>query len=128
MAESRFQLLFEHHDFLPGSAGDGTHRGVLGGELALLVESDGPCQANTAGDGAQHGAAGMRGGHDGAPHHDRLRRAADGTERVLRTKEVGIVVQPGDRLLVRSGGGGGWGPPEGRDPALRERDAREGYV
>jgi N-methylhydantoinase B len=83
--------------------------------------------ANTAGDGVRHGAAGIHGGRDGAPHHYRLRRA-DGEERVLRTKEVGITVQPGDRLLVRSGGGGGWGPPEGRDPALRERDAREGYV
>ena len=127
MAEARFPLLFERHEFLPGSAGDGEHRGGLGGDLSLLVESDGPCRANTAGDGARHGAAGINGGQDGAPHDYRLRRA-DGGERVLRTKEVGIAVQPGDRLLARSGGGGGWGDPAERDPAARERDRREGLA
>jgi len=127
MAEARFPLHFETHEFLPGSGGDGQFRGGLGGELVLRIESDGPARANTAGDGARHGAAGMRGGQDGAPHHYMLRRA-DGTERVLRTKEVGIPVQPGDRLHVRAGGGGGWGDPALRDPALRERDVREGYV
>jgi N-methylhydantoinase B len=127
MAEARFPLHFERHEYLPGSAGAGKHRGGLGGELVLRIESDGPCRANTAGDGARHGAAGMCGGQDGAPHHYVLRRA-DGAERVLRTKEVGIPVQPGDRLHVRAGGGGGWGDPEQRAPAARERDAREGYV
>jgi N-methylhydantoinase B len=127
MAEARFPLLFERHEFLPGSAGDGKHRGGLGGDLSLLVESDGPCRANTAGDGARHGAAGMVGGGDGAPHDYRLQRA-DGEERRLRTKEVGIAVEPGDRLLVRSGGGGGWGNPAERDAAARERDKREGLA
>ena len=127
MAEARFPLLFERHEFLPGSAGDGKHRGGLGGDLSLLVESDGPCRANTAGDGARHGAAGMVGGGDGAPHDYRIRRA-DGEERRLRTKEVGIAVEPGDRLLVRSGGGGGWGNPAERDAAARERDKREGLA
>ncbi|TDG33846.1 hydantoinase B/oxoprolinase family protein [Paracraurococcus ruber] len=127
MAEARFPLLFETHEFLPGSAGDGQHRGGLGGQLCLRIESDGPCRANTAGDGARHGAAGMLGGRDGAPHHYRLRHA-DGTERVLKTKEVGIPVQPGDRLVVEAGGGGGWGPPEKRTPEARARDAAEGYA
>ncbi len=127
MAEARFPLLFERHEFLPGSAGDGKHRGGLGGDLSLLVESDGPCRANTAGDGARHGAAGMVGGRDGAPHDYRLRRA-NGEKRPLRTKEAGIAVEFGDRLLVRSGGGGGWGDPAERDPAARERDRREGLA
>jgi N-methylhydantoinase B len=127
MAEARFPLHFERHEFLPGSAGDGTYRGGLGAELSLLVESDGPCRANTAGDGARHGAAGICGGQDGHPHHYVL-QPADGEARVLRTKETGILIQPGDRLLVQSGGGGGWGPPEDRSPAARARDVREGYV
>ncbi|MFC7473312.1 hydantoinase B/oxoprolinase family protein [Dankookia sp. GCM10030260] len=127
MAEARFPLLFEAHEFLPGSAGDGQYRGGLGGQLSLRIESEGPALANTAGDGVRHGAAGMRGGRDGKPHHYRLRHA-DGTERVLKTKQVGIPVQPGDRLLVEAGGGGGWGPPEARSPESRARDAAEGYV
>jgi N-methylhydantoinase B len=127
MAEARFPLFFRRHEFRPDSAGDGRHRGGLGGELELVLESDGPARANTAGDGARHGAAGILGGQDGAPHHYVLRHA-DGTERVLRTKEVGIPLAPGDLLHVRSGGGGGWGKPEERDPAARETDRAEGYV
>jgi N-methylhydantoinase B len=127
MAEARFPLHFEAHEYRPGSAGDGQYRGGLGGRLSLLVESDGPCRANTAGDGIRHGAAGMCGGEDGKPHHYVLRHA-DGAERVLRTKEVGIQVNPGDRLLVEAGGGGGWGPAEKRDPAARARDAAEGLL
>jgi N-methylhydantoinase B len=46
----------------------------------------------------------------------------------LRTKEVGIPLAPGDTLHVLSGGGGGWGPPEKRDPAARAADAAEGLV
>lgn len=128
MAELRFPLHFRRHEFLPGSAGDGTHRGGLGAELELVVETDGPATANTAGDGARHGACGILGGQDGAPHRYTLRRTADGTERVLRTKETGIALEPGDVLHIRSGGGGGWGPPERRDPAARDADRAEGYA
>ena len=127
MAEARFPLYFKKHEFRPGSAGDGTYRGGLGGELELLLETDGPAVANTAGDGAFHGSAGMLGGQDSAPHHYVLRRA-DGTERDLRTKEVGVALQPGDLLHVRAAGGGGWGPPDKRDPAARAADAREGLI
>jgi N-methylhydantoinase B len=127
MAEARFPLVFAKHEFRPGSAGDGTFRGGLGGELELRLETDGPAVANTAGDGVRHGAAGMLGGRDGAPHHYTLNRA-DGTARDLRTKEVGIPLAPGDVLHVRAGGGGGWGPPAKRDPAARARDAEEGLL
>ena len=75
----------------------------------------------------RHGAAGMLGGKDGAPHHYTLRHP-DGTERDLRTKETGVQLAPGDLLVVRSGGGGGWGPPEKRDPAARAADKAEGLV
>ncbi|WP_198376632.1 hydantoinase B/oxoprolinase family protein [Neoroseomonas rubea] len=127
MAEARFPLFFAKHEFRPGSAGDGTYRGGLGGELELRLETDGPSVANTAGDGVKYGAAGMLGGRDAAPHHYTLRRA-DGTSRDLRTKEVGIALMPGDVLHVRAGGGGGWGPPEKRDPEARARDAEEGLL
>ncbi len=127
MAEARFPLFFAKHEFRPGSAGDGTYRGGLGGELVMRLETDGPSVANTAGDGVRYGAAGMLGGHDAAPHHYTLNRA-DGTSRDLRTKEVGIPLAPGDTLHVRAGGGGGWGAPEKRDPAARARDAAEGLL
>ena len=48
--------------------------------------------------------------------------------RVLRTKETGIEIRPGDCLEVRSSGGGGWGPPAKRSAAAREHDRDEGLV
>jgi N-methylhydantoinase B len=127
MAEARFPLFFARHEFRPGSAGDGTHRGGLGAELELRIETAGAARANTAGDGVRHGAAGMLGGGDGAPHRYSL-VGTDGRSRDLRTKEAGIEIAPGDVLVVRSGGGGGWGPPGRRAPEARAADAAEGLV
>jgi N-methylhydantoinase B len=127
MAEARFPLFFRRHEFRPDSAGQGQYRGGLGAELELVIETQGEARANTAGDGVRHGAAGMLGGADGAPHRYTLRHK-DGTERDLRTKEAAILLAPGDVLVVRSGGGGGWGDPALRDPARHAADQAEGLV
>ena len=37
-------------------------------------------------------------------------------------------VRPGDRFLLQSAGGGGYGDPQKRDPAALARDIAEGYV
>ncbi|GGC91985.1 hydantoinase B/oxoprolinase family protein [Chelatococcus reniformis] len=126
-AEARFPLHFRRHEFDPDSGGDGRHRGGLGVALDLVVETAEPALANTAGDGARHGACGMLGGHDGRPHAYRLLSAGQ-PPRTLRTKEVGIAVRPGDVFEVRSGGGGGWGPPSERSAAARARDVAEDLV
>jgi N-methylhydantoinase B len=110
MAEARFPLFFATHEFRPGSGGAGRFTGGDGGVVSIELRTAEPARINTAGDGVLHGARGMVGGADGAPHHYVLHRL-DGTERVLRTKETGIVVQPGEVIDVASGGGGGWGTP-----------------
>jgi N-methylhydantoinase B len=125
MAEARFPLHFRKHEFLGGTAGAGQYRGGHGAELELIVESDGPSRGNTAGDGAFHGSAGIAGGQDSTPHRYALRKA-DGSVRALRTKEVGIDIASGEVIHVRSAGGGGWGDPAKRDPALMARDIEEG--
>ena len=124
MAEARFPLFFEQHQFRPGSGGDGLYRGGLAGQVSIRIESDGPARANTAGEGVRHGQAGLAGGHDGLPHDYVLHRA-DGTARALRTKETGIALAPGDVIHARAGGGGGWGDPAQRPPAARARDAAD---
>jgi len=69
----------------------------------------------------------MLGGEDGQPHHYRL--LSEGREpRVLRTKEVGIELHPGDCLEVRSSGGGGWGRSERRSAEARQRDREQGLT
>ena len=126
VAEARFPLLFVHHEFRPDSGGEGQYRGGVGSVLRLKVEIAEPAVANTAGDGVRHAAYGLHGGADGLPHRYRLlsRRG----QRVLKTKEVGIPVQPNDVFFVESAGGGGWGNPKKRDPGAIEYDTTNGFV
>lgn len=127
VAEVRFPLFFERHEFRPNSGGDGTYAGGAGVDLDLVVETAKPCRANTAGDGARHGACGLLGGTDGAPHHYVMRVPGRRPE-VLSTKREGIDVPAGTRFEVHSGGGGGWGPPEERSAEARRRDRANGIV
>ena len=123
----RFPLFFRRHEFRPDSGGDGRYRGGPGAELEMAVEVAEPAIANTAGDGVRHGACGMLGGEDGSPHRYVL-RSEGRPDRALKTKEVGIVIRPGDVLDVRSGGGGGYGEPRERNAEARARDLRRGFV
>jgi N-methylhydantoinase B len=127
VAELRFPLFFRKHQFRPGSGGDGRYRGGPGGDLELAVEVAEPAVANTAGDGVKYGACGILGGRDGAPHRYAL-RSAGRAERVLKTKEAGIAIQPGDVIAAKSGGGGGWGDPAERSAEDQARDVTLGFV
>ena len=125
--EARFPLHFRHHEFRADSGGDGQYRGGLGVSLDLVIETAKRVVGNTAGDGARHGPCGLLGGKDGAPHDYRL-VSKGRAPRTLRTKEAGIEILPGDCLEIRSSGGGGWGPPEKRSNAARDRDLAQGLV
>jgi N-methylhydantoinase B len=127
VAETRFPLVFETHEFRPGSAGDGQYRGGCGGDMRLRIESASLTLANTAGEGVVHGARGINGGKDGAPH-DYTLLAPAAPPRKLKSKEVNVPVPPGSVIHVLSGGGGGWGNPSRRDPAARAQDAAEGLA
>jgi N-methylhydantoinase B len=127
VAESRFPLYFRRHEYRPDSGGDGKFTGGAGVDMELQVETETACRGNTAGDGVRHGAAGLLGGQDGAPHRY-LMRAPGRRPKVLSTKEEGIDVPAGTIFEVHSAGGGGWGPPEERDQAARDFDRRNGYT
>jgi N-methylhydantoinase B len=127
VTEVRFPLFFARHEFRPDSGGDGRFRGGPGSILELHAEVAEPARANTAGDGTRHAPYGILGGLDGLPHRYRL-RSRGRRDRVLRTKEVGIVVRPGDIFLVESGGGGGYGDPRQRASEARAYDRENGFV
>jgi N-methylhydantoinase B len=123
----RFPLHFRKHEFRENSGGDGKYRGGLGVALDLVLETKKPARGNTAGDGVRYGPCGMLGGEDGVPHDYRL-ISAGRAPRLLRTKEVGIELRPGDCLEIRSSGGGGYGPPGERSAEARARDREQGLV
>jgi N-methylhydantoinase B len=127
VTEVRFPLFFKRHEFRPDSGGDGQHRGGPGGIVEMVVETAEPALANTAGDGVVYGACGILGGEDGAPHRYILYSGND-EPRPIRTKETGLTIRPGDRLVLESGGGGGWGEPGKRAAIDREHDFQEGFL
>jgi N-methylhydantoinase B len=127
VAETRFPLVFETHEYRPGSAGDGQYRGGYGGDMRLRVEAEGSTVANTAGEGVVHGARGIGGGRDGAPH-DYTLLAPNTAPRKLKSKEINVPVPSGSVIHVLSGGGGGWGDPARRDPAAHAADVAEGLA
>jgi len=127
VAEARFPLHFRHHEYLADSGGDGQFRGGLGVALDLVVQTEKPAMVNTAGEGVRHGACGLLGGRDGAPHRYSLLSPGQ-PPRVLQTKVIGVEVLPGDCFEVRSSGGGGWGPPEKRSKQARQIDRELGFV
>ena len=48
--------------------------------------------------------------------------------KVSTSKYANVRFEPGDRVLLVTPGGGGYGDPKDRDPARVEEDLREGYV
>ena len=125
VAETRFPLFFERHEYRPNSGGDGQFIGGSGCELLMHLETDSDCVVNTAGEGTRHAGAGREGGYDGATHDYRV-VGPDGHERVLKTKEEGVPVRAGSVFDVRSGGGGGWGAPDRRSNDGRRNDEEVG--
>ncbi|RMF73116.1 MAG: 5-oxoprolinase, partial [Acidobacteria bacterium] len=91
-----------------GSGGAGRRRG--GDGIVRELEFLAPLTLSVLGEHRVRGPSGERGGADGAPARVALHRAR-GPVRVLRSADA-AEVGPGDRLVVETPGGGGWGAPE----------------
>ena len=126
VTEERFPLFVVNHELRPGSAGDGQWRGGLGAVCEIIYEGEGEALLNTAGDGAVVPPFGVLGGEPGLPHIYSV--VSGGVQTVLRTKQTGVVVKPGDRIVALSSGGGGYGAPVLRSPESTAWDQRNGYV
>jgi N-methylhydantoinase B len=105
------------------SDGAGRFRGGLGLRKDYLF--DRPTTFTVLADRTVRGPSGAFGGQDGRPAEYVLVR--DGTETRLSPKST-IELEAGDVVSYRTCGGGGYGPPEERDPELVRRDVREGKV
>lgn len=117
-------LRLTRYELLPDSGGAGRFRGGLGSVREYLVLADG-VQFFAYGDRHDHGPRGNSGGSPGAPGVFSVIR--DGNERILPSKTA-VEVRAGDLVRVIAGGGGGFGPPDARDPAALQRDLENGHV
>lgn len=123
--EQNFPVIYRSYALHEGSGGAGQHRGGFGldYEIELLR---GVAKASFVMDHGRVGPQGVLGGMDGAVN--RVEVIRDGVTLVPEhlSKAQNIMLHPGDRIRVRTPGGGGYGPPERRDPALVAEDLRLG--
>ena len=105
----------------PGSGGAGRQRGGLGQEVEFEVISETPVGIILMAERCRFAAAGIEGGKAGA----RGEVLIDGVSVDYRKT---MVLKKGQRILLRTPGGGGVGNPSERDPMAVDSDRREGYT
>jgi N-methylhydantoinase B len=106
------------------SGGAGRYRGGLG--LERVYEFLSPAFITFSLERKVTPPWGLCGGDDGAVNGVEI-TAPDGTVRQVR-KATQHPIAAGERVRIMTGGGGGFGPPSGRDPEAVRRDVLEGYV
>jgi N-methylhydantoinase B len=121
VAERNSPLFVHYKRMRPGSGGAGTFRGGLGQDILLENESARPIVTSFMAERTTYAAPGFAGGDDGGLGDVRI----NGKSVDHRTQHV---LKKGDRVLVRTPGGGGYGRATARDAALRARDRERGYV
>ncbi|WP_423143141.1 hydantoinase B/oxoprolinase family protein [Parablastomonas sp. CN1-191] len=105
--ETRFPVRLERFAVRAGSGGTGRWRGGDGTvrEITFLE----PMSAGILANRRRVPPFGLAGGGSGAPGETRIERA-DGTTQVLASTAQ-VEVEAGDRIVVETPGGGGWGEP-----------------
>ena len=125
--EAAYPVRFTQWALRPDSGGDGTRRGGLGAvyEIELL---EARAEATLFGERARSAPKGVAGGGEAATNRFAYRNEGQWRAPPMGSKMVGIRLARGDRIRLETPGGGGYGPPAGRDPAARAADAALGYV
>jgi N-methylhydantoinase B len=107
------------------SGGAGAFRGGLGvvREYEIL---EGEVAFSHRGERHFSAASGLAGGGEGARARSRIFRVNGGVEEI--PSKIVTTLHPGDRLVVETAGGGGYGDPQARMPGDVEADVRNGKV
>jgi N-methylhydantoinase B len=113
-----------HYGLRADSGGVGAHRGGAGFERGYEILTDGVRLAIYS-DRFTLAAAGIFGGGPGATGGCEVVR---GAERITVKSKDALALQRGDLVLLRLGGGGGYGDPALRAQGLIDRDVEDGIV
>jgi N-methylhydantoinase B len=106
------------------SGGAGKFRGGLG--FRKRYEILGRCDLQAMFDRVKCPPWGVRGGKDGKSGRIIVEKKSGAREIIYKSKAYPL--EPGDSIIVETGGGGGYGPPSERARELIERDLRRGYI
>jgi N-methylhydantoinase B len=119
-------LFFEAYEIVPDTGGAGRYRGGNGFVRAFRVEAD-RAQICLCTDRHDTPPPGLFGGQPGKTSRYVLNPGTN-RERILPSKTSYIDLEPDTLVRLQSAGGGGFGDPRERDPALVADDVKNGYV
>ncbi len=118
--EAYYPLRVTRYAIRRGSGGIGLHRG--GDGIDREIEAVAKLEATLLADRRIGSPTGIAGGESGAPGLDTT-TSRRGSERI--PSKVRLELEPGDRIRVRTPGGGGWGRSRAATPKkVRRRGAR----
>jgi N-methylhydantoinase B len=123
--ERYFPLRVERYEALADSGGAGKFRG--GNGILMSYRFLAPGTVSIHDDRWFTYPWGVNGGRPGARAR-KVHEKTDGTKTVVANKLDSLVVEAGDILHFITWGGGGWGDPLERDPALVAKEIRQGLV
>jgi N-methylhydantoinase B len=124
LVEHEFPLRVMEYELRADSGGVGRHRGGMGIRRVLEVLEDSEFSAQF--DRVKFPPRGRDGGGPGATA--RICVIHDGVEQELRGKVLAHRLVAGDRVIIETQGGGGFGPPAERARASVELDLTEGRI
>ena len=126
--ESLYPVMFTQWALRPDSGGPGKHRGGLGAIYEIEALAEGGADVFLIGERGKYPPFGVNGGAPAALN--RFVFETDNGEKTppLVSKITDVKIQLGQKVRLETPGGGGFGDPKDRDPALVARDARLGYV
>ncbi|APZ54961.1 hydantoinase B/oxoprolinase family protein [Salipiger abyssi] len=123
--EQQFPVLYHRYALREGSGGAGAHRGGFGLDYEVEILR-GTARASFVMDHGRFGPQGVLGGGDGAVNEVAVTRDDETFTPEHLSKAQDIALSAGDRVRVKTPGGGGYGDPAARDRALVEEDVRLG--
>ena len=121
--EIKGPLLIDHYGYRPDTGGPGKHRGGVG--ISRVYRFLAPATAIAILYKTVSPPWGINGGKEADPNHVLI---DPGTEQEQRKGSSYNFLEAGQVLANNTGGGGGWGNPFERDPALVAKDVRNGFV
>ncbi len=123
--ERYFPLIIERYETEPDSGGAGLHRGGNGIHMTYRFLAAGTISIHD--DRWFVPPWGVNGGEPGKRARKLLEKA-NGTTHIIGNKVEEVHVNEGDQLHFITWGGGGWGDPLDRDPALIGKEIVQGLV
>jgi N-methylhydantoinase B len=124
--EQRYPVLFEEYSLHEGSGGAGRQRGGFGVNYRVRLRR-GAASASMVMDHGRFGPNGALGGATGGLNTVVVERKTGVYRPPHLSKDQGIALEEGDAVRVSTPGGGGYGDPLQREPALVVRDVGRGY-